>query len=88
VAFPTGEAEARHSEWWYGSSLRDATRRGGDRVFIRCVGGPCLSRLETFPPRLEIQEKTGLYVLVNEGPLDAWSYQFVPRTGHGTWSQA
>jgi hypothetical protein len=51
-------------------------------MFIRCQGGPCISRLETFPPRLEIQEKGGLYVLVDDGPLEAWTYQFVAAIDH------
>lgn len=39
----------------------------GDRMFIRCEGGPCLSRLEYFPPQLEIAERGGIYVLIDEG---------------------
>ena len=46
----------------------------------RCAGGPCLSRLETFPPRMEIEEKTGLYILVDDEPCDWWIYQFVPTS--------
>jgi hypothetical protein len=72
--------EPRHSEEWYRDVLEHAPLQGGHRVFIRCEGGPCLSRLETFPPRLEIPERNGLYVLVDDGPLEAWSYQFVPTT--------
>lgn len=49
----------------------------GDRMFIRCEGGPCVSRLEVFPPRIEIREKSGIYVLVDDGPPEAWLYQFV-----------
>jgi hypothetical protein len=71
-----GDAEARHSEEWYRDVLRDTPRRG-ERMFIRCEGGPCLSRLETFPPRVEIEERGGLYVLVDEGRPDSWLYQFV-----------
>ncbi len=81
MTFPsTGSAvdsEARHSEAWYGNTLVDRPLRRGDRVFIGCEGGPCLSRLETFPPRLEIPEKGGIYVLVDDGPHDAWTYLFV-----------
>jgi hypothetical protein len=54
--------------------------RAGDRLFIHCDGGPCLSRLEIFPPRLEIEERSGLYVLMDEGPPHEWSYLFVPHT--------
>ena len=52
----------------------------GDRLFIPCEGGPSWSRLVTYPPPLEISERDGLYVLVDDGPRDQWSYQFVPRT--------
>jgi hypothetical protein len=33
--------------------------RPGDRIFVLCEGGPFLSRLETFPPKLEIVERGG-----------------------------
>jgi hypothetical protein len=51
----------------------------GDRLFIRCEGGPCVSRLERFPPPLEIEENGGLYVLEDDGPPEEWCYLFVPR---------
>ena len=51
--------------------------RVGDRMFVQCDGGPCISRLETFPPRLEIEEAGGLYVLVDEGPIEDWKYRFL-----------
>ena len=53
--------------------------RAGDRIFVQCDGGHCTSRLETFPPRLEIEEKGGLYVLLDEGPIVNWKYQFLPH---------
>jgi hypothetical protein len=37
-----------------------------------------VSRLETFPPRFEIDERGGLYVLVDEGELSDWRYVYVP----------
>lgn len=51
----------------------------GERMLLRCEGGPSVSRLVTFPPPLEIEEETGLYVLQDEGPAEEWSYLFVPR---------
>ena len=51
----------------------------GDRLFIACDGGPCASRLEWFPPRLEVAEKDGMYVLDDDGPRDRWRYVFVPH---------
>jgi hypothetical protein len=50
----------------------------GDRMFVRCRGGPSHSRLERYPPPLEIQERGGVYVLEDEGPPEEWCYQFVP----------
>ena len=50
----------------------------GDRLFIPCSGGPCISRLEKFPPPLEIEEHAGLYVLDDDGPPEEWRYTFVP----------
>jgi hypothetical protein len=52
--------------------------RPGDRVFVPCEGGPCLSRLEHFPPQLEIEERGGTYVLIDDGDLPDWHYLFVP----------
>ncbi len=71
------EPGARHSAEWYGGALRGSRVRVGDRIFVQCDGGPCTSRLETFPPRLEIEETGGLYVLIDEGPIDDWKYQFL-----------
>ncbi len=51
----------------------------GDRVLVPCEGGPCVSRLEVFPPRLEIPESEGLYVLDDSGPPRDWKYVFIPR---------
>jgi hypothetical protein len=78
MSHPTAspDSEARHSEDWYRDGPADAPPRG-QRIFVRCEGGPCLSRLETFPPRLEIAERGGLYVLVDDGPVSSWLYQFV-----------
>jgi hypothetical protein len=53
----------------------------GDRFFIRCEGGPSTSRLEAFPPRLEVEESDGVYVLDDDGRRDQWRYLFVPRPG-------
>jgi hypothetical protein len=51
----------------------------GERLFIPCEGGPSTSRRERFPPPLEVEEKDGVYVLVDEGALEDWRYVFVPR---------
>lgn len=58
-------------------SIGTSASQPGDRVFIRCEGGPCLSRLVTVPPPVEIQERGGMYVLDDDGSPDEWSYFFV-----------
>lgn len=75
---PSGP-EAKHSANWYTAALEDPPMRFGDRMFIQCAGGPCTSRLETFPPRVEIQGRGGLYVLLDDDPLAEWKYQFLPN---------
>jgi hypothetical protein len=50
-----------------------------ESLFIPCIGGPCLSRLEVCPPRLEVEELGGTYVLVDGGQRQEWRYQFVPH---------
>jgi hypothetical protein len=50
----------------------------GDRFFVACEGGPSVSRVETYPPRLELPEEGGLYVLEDDGPREGWRYVFVP----------
>ena len=69
--------EARHSCDGYKDVLSESPVRPGDRLLIQCDGGPCISRLEVFPPRFEIEERGGLYVLLDDGPLDEWLYQFL-----------
>jgi hypothetical protein len=69
----------RHSAEWYDQSGEPNVLEAGDRMFIHCEGGPSNSRLEAFPPRLEIDEVDGTYALEDMGPRDAWRYVFVPR---------
>jgi hypothetical protein len=49
----------------------------GDRMLIRCEGGPSSSRLVRYPPPAEIEERGGIYVLVDDGPPELWWYEFV-----------
>ena len=53
----------------------------GERMLLPCDGGPSTSRLVRYPPPLEIVERDGIYVLVDEGPPAAWRYEFVPDAG-------
>jgi hypothetical protein len=53
----------------------------GERMLIPCHGGgPCISRLTDYPPPLELAERGGVYVLVDDGPPEAWSYEWVPES--------
>ena len=69
----------RRSVETYDQTGEDVELRAGDRFFVRCIGGPAQSRLEAFPPRLEVEERDGVYVLVDDGPRDDWYYLFVSR---------
>ncbi len=68
----------RHTADWYDQGGEDVVLDAGDRLFVPCRGGPSLSRAETFPPRLEIPERGGTYVLLDVGPRADWVYEFVP----------
>ena len=70
----------RHDPDWYDQSGEDVVLVAGDRLFIPCEGGPAASRLEHFPPRLEIDERDGIYVLDDSGARSSWRYLFVPRS--------
>jgi hypothetical protein len=48
-------------------------------MLIPCAGGPCTSRLERYPPPLEIEEREGMYVLADDGSPEQWQYVFVPN---------
>jgi hypothetical protein len=61
----------------------DEGTRPGDRLLLPCNGGPSQSRLVRHPPPLEIVEHDGTYVLVDDGPLTHWRYDFVPRAPAG-----
>ena len=69
----------RHSPEWYDQTGEDEVLREGDRLFVPCEGGPSASRLEVWPPRLEVPEPDGVYVLLDDGPRADWRYVFVPR---------
>ena len=56
--------------------MNDAVRPG-DRLLLPCEGGPSESRLEHFPPRFEIEERGGVYVLVDDGEPNEWRYVFL-----------
>ena len=49
----------------------------GDRMLLWCEGGPSIGRATTYPPPLEITVDGGIYVLVDDGPVEEWHYSFV-----------
>jgi len=49
----------------------------GERMLLWCDGGPSISRLERYPPPLEVPVAGGVYVLVDDGPPERWHYHFV-----------
>ncbi len=75
----TDRPRGTHSPEWYRPLLDAGAVRVGDQMLIRCVDGPSISRLETFPPPLEVEEPGGVYVLDDDGPVYAWRYLFVPK---------
>lgn len=50
----------------------------GDEMMIWCDGGPSTIRRETFPPRVEIVDRDGTYVLHDDGAPADWRYVFLP----------
>lgn len=46
-------------------------------MLIPCQGGPTGWRSTTFPPALELETDDGIYVLIDHGTPDQWSYEFV-----------
>lgn len=49
----------------------------GERMLIWCEGGPAMCRAVSYPPPLEVEVGDGIYVLVDEGAVDQWHYEFV-----------
>lgn len=49
----------------------------GELMMIPCRGGPAGWRTATFPPPYEIRVADGHYVLVDDGPPEQWSYEFI-----------
>jgi hypothetical protein len=81
VHAPDGTAgSGRHSLDFYDQTAEDRMLGAGERFFVLCVGGPSESRLETFPPPLEMNERGGTYVLEDDGPRVEWRYRFVPNS--------
>ena len=58
----------RHSPDWYDQTGEEEVLQERDRLFVPCEGGPSWNRLELWPPRLEVAEPDGVYVLLDDGP--------------------
>jgi hypothetical protein len=50
-------------------------------MLLWCDGGSAMARAATFPPPLEVEVRGGVYVLVDDGPVESWHYQFVQHPG-------
>jgi hypothetical protein len=70
--------ESTHAPEGYDQAGEFAALQLRDRLFIRCEGGPSTGRLERFPPHLEVRERDGTYVLVDDRPREEWYYLFIP----------
>lgn len=46
-------------------------------MFLWCDGGPAIGRAVSYPPPAEIDLDDGIYVLVDDGPVEHWHYEFV-----------
>jgi hypothetical protein len=46
-------------------------------MLLWCDGGPAIARAVTFPPPVEVEVDGGVYVLVDDGPVESWHYEFV-----------
>lgn len=46
-------------------------------MVIWCQGGPSMIRAVSYPPPLEIEIDDGTYVLIDDGTVDTWRYEFV-----------
>ena len=43
-------------------------------MLLWCEGGPNFGRATHFPPPFEIDAEGGMYVLVDDGPVEQWHY--------------
>ena len=46
-------------------------------MLLWCDGGPAMVRAVHFPPPFEIAMDGGMYVLIDDGPVEQWRYEFV-----------
>ena len=53
----------------------------GERMFVWCEGGPSMARATAFAPPYKIVVDGGMYVLVDDGAIEGWHYEFI-ASGH------
>jgi len=53
----------------------------GERMFVWCEGGPSMARATAYPPPYEIVVDGGMYVLVDDGAIEGYHYEFI-ASGH------
>ena len=75
------EPGPRRSPEFYDQTTEDVVLAAGDRMLLGCEGGPSSGRVELFPPRLELPDHGGVYVLDDIGPRAGWKYVFVANDG-------
>jgi hypothetical protein len=60
------------------SNFENIPPRDGDRMLVECRGdGPSGGRLVRYPPPVEVPDRGGVYVLVDDGPPEDWYYDWV-----------
>jgi hypothetical protein len=55
--FPYVDGARHPADWRHDRLAEESMIQPGDRMFARCESGPSISRLETYPPQLEIEER-------------------------------
>ena len=74
---PDGTGDGpRHSVAWY-RERRTGARVPGPAAAAALLDGRRGPGSTTFPPRLEIEGRGGVYVLDDDGPVHRWTYRFV-----------
>ena len=55
--------------------------KAGEEMMVWCEGGRSMIKREVFPPRLEIPDDGGMYVLNDQGDPADWRYVFIASKG-------
>ena len=60
-----------------GAACKAEAMEPGERMLLWCDGGPSMGRAVFYPPPFEIEVDEGIYVLVDDGPIEDWHDAFV-----------